>query len=237
MITHLFISSSRGDIIALKQYRDEISGNISEIFFEKIKDCKGSHPTPVIDAGGYSFLFLRQNGLYFVCTTTFNVSPCLVFEMLTRLTTLLKDYCGVLNEESLRLNFVLVYELLDEVIDFGYIQGTSTEQLKRNIYNQANEIGTEHTLFETFDRVIGLDSKRKIQPSLASSKPISLTGESMKFRKNEVYIDVLERLTVLVAATGELIRSEVNGSIQIKSYLTGNPEVHITLNEDIVIGK
>ena len=27
----------------------------------------------------------------------------------------------MLTEESIRLNFVLVYELLDEVIDFGYV--------------------------------------------------------------------------------------------------------------------
>lgn len=27
-----------------------------------------------------------------------------------------KDYCGVLNEESIRKNFILIYELLDEVI-------------------------------------------------------------------------------------------------------------------------
>jgi hypothetical protein len=30
-----------------------------------------------------------------------------------------QDYCGVLNEESLRKNFVLVYELLDEMLDYG----------------------------------------------------------------------------------------------------------------------
>ena len=33
-----------------------------------------------------------------------------------RIAQLCKDYCGVLNEESLRLNFILVYELLDEVL-------------------------------------------------------------------------------------------------------------------------
>ena len=32
----------------------------------------------------------------------------------------LQDYCGVLSEESLRKNFVLVYELLDEALDYGY---------------------------------------------------------------------------------------------------------------------
>ena len=36
--------------------------------------------------------------------------------ILCRISQLCKDYCGVLNEESLRLNFVLVYELLDEVM-------------------------------------------------------------------------------------------------------------------------
>ena len=34
---------------------------------------------------------------------------------------LIKDYCGVLSEESMRVNFVLVYELLDEIIDFGSV--------------------------------------------------------------------------------------------------------------------
>ncbi|MCD7460701.1 hypothetical protein HAX54_044232 [Datura stramonium] len=48
----------------------------------------------------------------------------------------IKDYLGVLNEDSLRKNFVLVYELLDEVIDFGYVQTTSTEILKSYIFNE-----------------------------------------------------------------------------------------------------
>lgn len=39
-------------------------------------------------------------------------SPCHT----PRIAGLCKDYCGVLNEEAIRLNFVLVYELLDEVL-------------------------------------------------------------------------------------------------------------------------
>ena len=33
-----------------------------------------------------------------------------------RIAGLCKDYCGILNEEAIRLNFVLIYELLDEVL-------------------------------------------------------------------------------------------------------------------------
>ena len=35
---------------------------------------------------------------------------------LLRIAGLCKDYCGILNEEAIRLNFVLIYELLDEVL-------------------------------------------------------------------------------------------------------------------------
>jgi len=55
-------------------------------------------------------------GLLFVATTRVNVSPSLVLELLQRIARVIKDYLGILNEDSLRKNFVLVYELLDEVI-------------------------------------------------------------------------------------------------------------------------
>ena len=45
----------------------------------------------------------------------FNVSPNFIIELLNRLTRVFKDYCGVLSEESIRKNFILIYELLDEV--------------------------------------------------------------------------------------------------------------------------
>ena len=236
MISHLFICSPRGDVIAIKQYRDDIPGNIPEQFFDLVKETRES-TYPVIDAGAYSFLWMKKNGLYFVCTSKFNTSPSLVFEMINRFTVLLKDYCGILNEESLRLNFVLVYELLDEVLDFGYIQGTSTDLLKTYIYNQAIEIPTELSIFESLDRVVSFEPKKRIQPSVASTKPLALVGPVAKDRKNEVFIDVHERLTVLIGTTGELIRSEINGVIQVKSYLSGTAEICMGLNEDLVVGR
>ena len=48
----------------------------------------------------------------------------------------LQDYCGLLSEEAVRKNFVLLYELLDEVIDYGYPQNSSSEALKEFILNE-----------------------------------------------------------------------------------------------------
>ena len=38
------------------------------------------------------------------------------FCLLRRLFQLLKDFCGVVNEASLKVNIVLVYEVLEEVL-------------------------------------------------------------------------------------------------------------------------
>jgi AP-4 complex subunit mu-1 len=37
-------------------------------------------------------------------------------EVLNRVAKIIKDFCGVLTEESIRKNFVLIYEILDETI-------------------------------------------------------------------------------------------------------------------------
>jgi AP-4 complex subunit mu-1 len=47
-----------------------------------------------------------------------------------------RDYCGVLNEESIRKNFVLIYEIIDEVIDYGHAQMVTTESIRQFIVNE-----------------------------------------------------------------------------------------------------
>ena len=65
---------------------------------------------------GVNYFHVKVVGLLFVATTRTNVSPSLVLELLQRIARVIKDYLGVLNEDSFRKNFVLVYELLDEVV-------------------------------------------------------------------------------------------------------------------------
>jgi len=64
---------------------------------------------------------------------------------LSKIAKVFKDYCGVLSEESIRKNFILLYELLDEMIDFGYPQVTQTERLKSFVYNEPIMVTTAPT--------------------------------------------------------------------------------------------
>jgi AP-4 complex subunit mu-1 len=142
-----------------------------------------------------------------------------------------KDYCGVLNEEAIRKNFILIYELVDEMIDFGYPQITSTEMLKSCIHNEA-QLVTASTLSSIMTTM-----SSKTKSSAASNIPIAMKSSKSGNNKNEIYVDIIERLTVLFNASGYVINSAIDGSILMKSFLSGNPELRLALNEDLVIGK
>lgn len=61
--------------------------------------------------------------MYFVALTRSNVNPALVFEYIFSLIKILKAYLGEdFDENNMRNNMTLIYELMDETMDFGYPQ-------------------------------------------------------------------------------------------------------------------
>lgn len=53
---------------------------------------------------------------------------------LHRIVEVFTEYFKELEEESIRDNFVIIYELLDEMMDFGYPQTTETKILQESVY-------------------------------------------------------------------------------------------------------
>lgn len=51
-----------------------------------------------------------------------NVNAAMVFEFLLKMCDVMQAYFGKISEENVKNNFVLIYELLDELLDFGYPQ-------------------------------------------------------------------------------------------------------------------
>ena len=59
-----------------------------------------------------------------------NSNVATVFVFLHKLVEVFTEYFKELEEESIRDNFVIIYELLDEVMDFGYPQTTESKILQ-----------------------------------------------------------------------------------------------------------
>eukprot|EP00511_Aplanochytrium_stocchinoi_P006807 CAMPEP_0204823402 /NCGR_PEP_ID=MMETSP1346-20131115/1442_1 /ASSEMBLY_ACC=CAM_ASM_000771 /TAXON_ID=215587 /ORGANISM="Aplanochytrium stocchinoi, Strain GSBS06" /LENGTH=365 /DNA_ID=CAMNT_0051950013 /DNA_START=384 /DNA_END=1478 /DNA_ORIENTATION=+ len=237
-VSQFYILSPRGDTIISRTYRGDKIIETSEIFFRKVKFWKGGVAPPVFNVDGINFVYLKTNGLYFVFTTRFNVSPNFCIELLSRLGKCFKDYCGVLSEEAIRKNFILIYELLDEVLDDGYPQLTSTESLKPFVHNDPVIVDMFKPSLSSMPglKLPTFQGQNNIAPSTSVHKPVTMSQKEGKHR-NEIFVDVLERLTMLFNNNGYILNSEIDGSIQLKSYLSGNPGLTLALNDDLVIGK
>ena len=61
------------------------------------------------------------------------VSNFNVIRMVFIILQVFTEYFKELEEESIRDNFVIIYELLDELVDFGYPQFTETKILQEYV--------------------------------------------------------------------------------------------------------
>ena len=98
----------------------------------------------------------------------------------TSLIQVFQEYFKELEEESVRDNFVVVYELLDEIVDFGYPQFTDSKILQEYITQEGQK----------------LDLAPRPPPAVTNA--VSWRLEGVKYRKNEVFLDVIESVNLLV---------------------------------------
>ncbi|KAL1538497.1 AP-4 complex subunit mu [Salvia divinorum] len=213
MISQFFVLSQRGDNIVFRDYRRDVQKGSAEIFFRKVKfwkdDGKEEAP-PVFNLDGVNYFHVK------------------------RIARAIKDYLGVLSEESMRKNFVLVYELLDEVIDFGYVQTTSTEVLKSYVFNEP--IVVDAARLPTLGPAALFMQGNKRMPGTAVTKSVVANDPGGR-KREEIFVDIIEKISVTFSSSGYVLTSEIDGTIQMKSYLTGNPEIRLALNDDLHIGR
>ena len=69
---------------------------------------------PVRNIEGSTFLYIRHNDMFFVAVCKNNANAACIFAFLNALVEIFKGYFeDDFNEDSIRDNFTLVYELLD----------------------------------------------------------------------------------------------------------------------------
>jgi len=74
--------------------------------------------------------------------------------------------------------------------------------------------------------------------SLFSSDTVSSNASKVAVGKNkehEIFVDVYEKISMIFNASGYVINSSIDGCIQMKSYLHGNPALKLMLNDDVVV--
>lgn len=78
--------------------------------------CLALQVTPIISDDGVSYLYVQYSNLYLLIVSRENVNAASMLLFLHKLREVFVHYFNELEEESLRDNFVIAYELLDEVM-------------------------------------------------------------------------------------------------------------------------
>jgi len=202
-----------------RTYRDDVDNRLAEEFKSNIL-LAPEETLPVMNLEGASFIHMRHGKLILVAISRGNANAFLILKYLHNLIEVLESYFGVVDEDSLRNNFVLIYELLDEMMDYGYPQNTDSDILKLVITQK------------------GVKSETKGRDiSVAATGVVNWRAEGLKYRKNELYIDVCEDVNLLMSAKGTILRSDVAGKVTLTCHLSGMPECKFGLNDKIMLDK
>ncbi|KAB2621662.1 AP-3 complex subunit mu [Pyrus ussuriensis x Pyrus communis] len=230
MLQCIFLLSDSGEVMLEKQLTGQrVDRSICTWFWEHTVSQGDSPKLQSVIASPTHYLFqVLREGITFLACTQVEMPPLMGIEFLCRVADVLTDYLGSLNEDLIKDNFVIVYELLDEMIDNGFPLTTEPNILREMIAppNIANKM---------LSVVTGNSSNvSDILPG-ATSSCIPWRTTNLKYANNEVYVDLVEEMDAIINRDGVLVKCEIYGEVQVNSHLSGVPDLTLSFANPAVL--
>ncbi|KAG5417867.1 apm1 [Candida metapsilosis] len=222
MASQIHFLDIKGKPLLSRDYKGDIPSNTIEKFplllLELENTIDDGEYKPFINHQGINYIFINHNNLYICALTRKNENIMTIVIFLSKLVEVLTQYFKSLEEESIRDNFVIIYELLDEMMDFGIPQTTDTKILKEYIT-------------QDYYSLIKTTPSHLVAPPNAVTNAVSWRKDGIMYKKNEAFLDVVESINMLISPQGKVLNSEILGEIKIKSHLSGMPDLRLGLND------
>ncbi|GEQ69153.1 hypothetical protein JCM33374_g2824 [Metschnikowia sp. JCM 33374] len=248
MITSLLIFNTKGDVLMSKFYKEGVKKNVTDVFRIQVINAAGkvasstsvvhANRSPVLTLGSTSFLYIRSGSLWLVAVARSNQDSSLIFEFLHHLLRLLEQLFARGNdqlcEDDITGNFTMIFDILGEVVEFGYPTSMEPSYLASIIpgfssLKTSHKIGdfssTKKSFLDKSDQLNSIDSAY-------DSSTVSWREQGIKYRKNEIFLNVDEKITLLLDARGNHLRSHIDGKITLRSQLSGMPVCRFGLSDD-----
>ncbi|CAF0938505.1 unnamed protein product [Adineta ricciae] len=222
MIHSLFIINGSGEIFMEKHWKTVVSKSICDYFFEAQKKCGNPEDvSPVIATPHHYLINICRSSLYFVAVLTNEGAPLFVIEFLHRIMDVFEEYFVTCTETTLKDNYVIVYELLDEMLDSGLPLATETSVLK--------ELIKPPNLLRKVAHLVTGDSTN-VSDALPSNQLSNIPWRRLgiKYTNNEAYFDLIEEIDAIIDRNGATVMGEIQGYIDCCVKLSGMPD--LTLN-------
>lgn len=217
-----------GEVFLEKHWKSVIPRSVCDYFLDAQKKGSGPSQVPPIIIAGQEFILIDifRRGVFFVAVVTTEVPPLMVMELLHRVMDIFSDYFGDMSEgriESvLKENIVVVYELLDEMLDNGFPLLTESNILK--------ELIKPPNVFRSMANAVtgGSNVGSTLPSGQISNVPWRRTG--VKYTNNEAYFDLIEELDAIIDRSGSIVSAEIQGYIDCLVKLSGNPDLLLSFH-------
>lgn len=221
MIHSVFIINSSGDVFMEKHWKSVVSRSVCDYFFEQQRKINNPEDIPPIISTPHHYLIsIYKNSMFFVAVCMTEVPPLFVIEFLHRVVETFDDYFSECTESIIKENYVVVYELLDEMLDNGFPLATESNVLK--------ELIKPPTILRTIaNSVTGKSNVSATLPTgQLSNVPWRRTG--VKYTNNEAYFDVVEEVDAIIDKAGSTVFAEIQGYIDCCIKLSGMPDLSLS---------
>jgi len=236
----IYFLDNKGKVLLNRNYRGDIDNSVIDSFISLVNEVEDeSLARPLIKTNDCTFAYIKHSNIYIVATSRTNCNVALLFSLLYKVKQVMSEYFKEVEEESIRDNFVICYELLDEMVDFGYPQTTDAQILQEYITQEGYklDVGAPKPPPAVTNAVSWRDPEGndgETSLNVPRTKIIICYRGGIKYRKNEVFLDVIESVDLLAGAQGQVLRSEIRGNIKMRVYLSGMPELRLGLNDKVL---
>lgn len=143
-----------------------------------------------------------------------------MIEFLHRVVDTFEDYFNECNETIIKENYVVIYELLEEMLDNGFPLATESNVLKELIK-------PPNILRSIANTVTGKTNFSDTLP-VGSLSAIPWRRSGVKYTNNEAYFDVIEEVDAIIDKSGATVFAEIQGYIDCLVKLSGMPDLSLS---------
>ncbi|KAH7916717.1 clathrin adaptor mu subunit [Hygrophoropsis aurantiaca] len=179
-------------------------------------------------------------GLRMIASVSGDADPLIAFSFLQAFLEILYDYFGTISASTLRDNFDIVYQLLEETLDSSGHPLTTSPNALRDIVLPPSLI----TKLLASVAASAPTSSSGRQPGglfggsgtgAAFASPIPWRKAGVKHNHNEILFDVVEEMRGIVGRNGGTLVSNVWGKIESNAKLSGTPDLQLTFTNPNVL--
>jgi len=172
---------------------------------------------PINETRDATFFHIKGGKLVFMAATKGNPNAMMVFEFLYAMVATFHEYFGELDINAVSRNSSVIYELIDDMLDYGFPQITGADKLKAYIRGD----GEKPIVLQRATLTQELTGQNTFRPP------------DLMYKKNEIYIDVVESINLLMSKEGQKLSEEAVGQILLRTYLSGTPQCKFGFNDSI----